>query len=215
MNTPLEKVFQGFETDNIPFPFKEQFLATPDRPYDVVLEGVMHEIWHRPAWLGPLFKYLGKLGVLVPQAGKNIPTTLEVVPGVDTKGRPYHEWNRTFSFPRPIKFNTTVVFDEKWEDIADQVGPGKRLHMVWAGRYHPPGTFTLNTISNGLRLFGRVWYLPRWLWNTLLGRVDFVQTAHPERENQVDVDLRIIHPWLGEVFGYRGTFIPKRIMKKV
>ena len=35
-----------------------------------------------------------------------------------------------------------------------------------------------------------------------------------EGGNGVDVDLRVIHPIFGEVFGYRGTFQTVRYPKK-
>lgn len=205
MNTPLAKVFAGHE-ETIPVAFKEQFLATPERDYDVVLEGVMHKIWHRPRWLKPLFYFLGKLGILVPKTGENIPARLEVLPGYLPDGAAYHEWNRTFAFEKPIRFFTRVVYDERQDNLADLVGPGYRLHMVWKGQYIPPRGFTLDTITNAVRIGNRVLYLPRWIWLPLLGRVQFMQTARADAEDTVDVDLRILHPLFGEVFGYQGTF---------
>lgn len=195
----------GHENE-LPIAFHDQFLATPEREYDVVLEGVMHRIWHRPRWLKPLFIFLGKLGILVPRTGEAIPTKLEVVPGYLENGEPFHEWNRTFAFDNPIDFKTRVVFDKRQDNLADLVGPDYRLHMVWKGRYIPPRTFTLETVTNAIRLGRKVYYLPRWLWLPLLGRVEFAQTARPEAEDTVDVDLRIKHPIFGEVFGYQGTF---------
>lgn len=211
-NTPLIKVFEGYETV-VPFAFKEQFLATPEREYDIVLEGKMHEIWHRPKWLKPLFILLGWLGILVPVTGKDVPARLGVVPGVSPDGEPFHEWNRTFDLPKPVHFNTTVVYDPKLKNIADLVGPGKSLHMVWDGVFSPPDKFTLDTISNAVRFGRRVFYLPKWLWALLFGRVKFVQRAHSLEGDKVDVDLRIIHPMFGEVFGYRGTFQTVRYPK--
>lgn len=48
MNTPLAPVFAGHDPEDLPLAFREQFLATPERQYEVVLEGVMHEIRHLP-----------------------------------------------------------------------------------------------------------------------------------------------------------------------
>lgn len=205
-SSPMDAVFAKHSGCPIPDAFKEQFLATPERDYDVVLEGVMHRIWHRPAWLKPLYVLLGWLGILVPRQGQNIPTKLVVVPGYLPNGEPYHEWNRTFAFDPPIQFNTTVVFDTKIGNIADQVGRGRFLHMVWDGKFLPPRSLTLDTITNAIRIRGRIFYLPKWVWLLLLGRVKFIQQAHPDDESVVDVDLRIVHPVLGEVFGYSGTF---------
>ena len=213
-STPLQKVFIGHET-TMPFAFKEQFLATPERDYDVVLEGVMHKIWHHPRWLKPLFFLLGKLGILVPQTGENIPTKLEVVPGYFANGQPYHEWNRIFAFPKPSHFNTAVVYDEQWQNIADLVGNGRFLHMVWDSQFIPPRNFTLRTITNALRFRGKLYYLPTWLWALLFGRVKFIQQAYEQEPDKVDIDLRVIHPIFGEVFGYQGTFRTVRYDKNI
>jgi hypothetical protein len=212
LNTPLTKVFSGYE-HSLPVAFEDQFLATPERTYDVILKGVMHRIWHRPKWLKPLFIFLGWLGILVSRMGGAIPTTLTVVPGYLPNGDPYHEWNRTFAFDEPIYFNTRVIYDKRQDNLADLVGPGYCLHMVWKGQYLPPRTFTLETVTNAIRLGDQVIYLPKWLWLPLLGRVQFVQMAREEAEDTVDVDLRIIHPLFGEVFGYQGMFQAVRYAK--
>jgi hypothetical protein len=214
MNTPLAKVFVGQE-ESLPIAFIDQFLATPEREYEVILEGVMHRIWHRPKWLSPLFVLLGWLGILVPRTGEAIPTKLVVVPGYLPNGEPYHEWNRTFAFDPPLYFNTRVVFDSVQNNLADLVGPEFRLHMIWKGQYIPPRTFTLDTVTNAIRLGGKVFYLPKWIWLPLLGRVKFSQVARAEAEDTVDVDLRIVHPLFGEVFGYQGTFQTVRYVKGV
>lgn len=213
MNTPLAKVFTGYAESGLPLAFAEQFLATPERSYNVVLEGVMHRIWHQPTWLKPLFVALGSLGILVPQTGQGIPTKLEVLPGYLPNGAAYHAWNRTFAFAKPIHFNTRVIYDERQDNLADLVGPDYRLHMVWQGRYTPPNTFTLETVTNAIRLGEHIFYLPKWIWLPLLGRVQFVQTARAEAPDTIDVDLRVVHPFFGEVFGYQGTFRAVRYPK--
>lgn len=212
MSSPLASVFAGYE-EQLPEAFTSQFLATPERDYDVVLEGEMHRIWYRPSWLKPLFVLLGWMGILVPKVGDAIPTKLVVVPGYLPNGEPYHEWNRTFDFSPPILFNTRVIYDRKKSNLADLVGPGYRLHMVWKGTFLPPRSFTLETVTNAIRIGGHVWYLPKWIWLPLLGRVQFIQTAREEAEDTVDVDLRVIQPLFGEVFGYQGTFQAVRYPK--
>jgi hypothetical protein len=145
--------------------------------------------------------------------GEDIPTNLVVKPGYFEDGQPYHEWNRTFAFKRPVSFNTTVVYDERWDNLADEVGVGRFLHMVWEGKFIPPRSFTLATITNAFRIGGRLWYLPKWLWLFLFGRVKFIQQSHEDDDSKVDVDLRILHPLFGEVFGYTGTFEAVRYEK--
>jgi hypothetical protein len=85
--------------------------------------------------------------------------------------------------------------------------------MVWDGKFIPPHTFTLDTITNAIRVRDKVIYLPQWLWAMLLGRVKFIQHAYEDEPDKVDVDLRIVHPLFGEVFGYNGTFRTVRYQK--
>ncbi len=77
--SPLEPVFAGYT--HIPHAFAEQFFHGEDRPYGMTLEGVMHRIWHRPAVLGPVFRLLGKLGILVPYNAEDVSTSLVVQSG--------------------------------------------------------------------------------------------------------------------------------------
>ena len=140
----------------------------------MVLVGEMEEITF-PRLLTPLFQLLGQRGMLVPRRGRNIPATLHVVPRRLADGTPVHEWNRTFAFQPPIRFDTTIVWDAAHDDLADLVGRPRMLRMVWSARFEPPGTFTLRSIANGLIVRNRVIWLPRWLWRLALGSVDFTQ----------------------------------------
>jgi Domain of unknown function (DUF4166) len=205
--SPLEPVFAGNE-GHVPFAFREQFLASPDASFDVVLRGKMHRIWRRPRWLDPLFKALGGARILVPETGSNVPTVLRVLARRNSAGRPYHVWYRTFWFPnhRPVPFPTTIVYDPAIDHVVDLVGPKNMLYMVWKARFTPPGTFTLNTHSIAIRLMGRRIWLPRLVWRWALGVVRFVQRVDENQDDTVHVELIISHPLLGDFFGYNGTF---------
>src|SRR5205823_12419537 len=92
--SPLEPIFAPF-ADQIPLAFREQFLHSVQHPYGMALEGVMHTVWHKPGWLSPVYWGLGKLGILVPYNGHDVPTTLIVEPGIFSNGQLYHRWKRT------------------------------------------------------------------------------------------------------------------------
>jgi hypothetical protein len=202
--SPLEPIFAGYP--HIPFAFVEQFLHGDDLPYRVTLDGVMHRIWHRPAVLGPLFWALAKLGILVPYNAAGVPTTLTVRPGRDQRDGVYHVWDRTLAFPKPIRFKTTIIYDQALGKVVDLVGPRDVLYMVWEAKFHPPNRFTLDTHSCAIRVGPRKLWMPRWLWKFLLGTVTFTQTAKEPEGDTVSVDLLITHPLFGKIFGYVGTF---------
>ncbi|MEN0021570.1 MAG: DUF4166 domain-containing protein [Planctomycetota bacterium] len=203
-HSPLEHVFAG--AASVPFAFAEQFLHGKHLPYGMRLDGVMHRIWHRPRLLTPLFWLLGKLGILVPFQAQDVPTTLVVTPGHNERDGLYHVWDRTLEFDPPIRFRTTIIYDNKLDKVVDLVGPGDRLYMVWDGQFHEPDRFTLDTHSIALRLFGREWWLPKPIWKFFFGTVVFSQVASAENPAEVKIDLLIKHPLFGRIFGYEGTF---------
>jgi len=203
--SPLEPIF-AFERESVPPAFRAQFLHSPDDPFRVVLEGRLHEIWHKPRWLKPLFWALGQAGILVPKSGHNIPSTLEVIPARHPNGEPYHRWNRTLQFTPPVHFNTTIVYDPETRYVADLVGPHDFLYLVWKAKFWPPSTFTLDTEACAAQIGRQKLWLPRWLWPLLLGVVRFVQKADLDTEDTVHIELIISHPLFGDFFGYTGTF---------
>lgn len=211
--SPLEPVFSG--QARMPHAFAEQFLHSDEYPYGMRLEGVMHRIWHRPAALGPMFRLLGKLGLLVPHNGDEVPTTLVVWPGRDATDGLYHVWDRTFAFDRPVRLRTTIIYDPERGEVVDLVGPGNVLYMAWDARFHPPDRFTLDTRSCAFRIGSRKLWMPRWLWKLLLGTVTFSQVAESAKGDTIRVDLLVNHPLFGRIFGYEGTFRTVRTEKPV
>lgn len=211
LQSPLDPVFAGH--DEIPFAFREQFFHRADLPYGMRLEGVMHRVWHRPRALGPLFRLLGRIGVLVPETGEEVPTTLTVRPGRSRRDGVYHVWDRTFAFARTVRFRTTIIYDPRIGQVVDLVGPRDWLYMVWKARFHPPTRFTLDTEACALRIGGRTLWMPAWMWKLLLGTVTFSQVADSTDGDTVRIDLRIDHPLFGRIFGYTGTFRTVRTTK--
>lgn len=209
MASPLDPIFGAVDAP-IPAAFRTQFLHSVDDPARVVLEGILHHVWHRPGWLAPLFRLLGRLHILVPDTGLEVPTTLEVITGRLSDGRPLHIWQRTMHFPTVRYFPTTIVYDAERHRVVDLVGPRNALHMVWRAKFHPPDTFTLETDSCGIDLWGQVRWFPKWLWPWLLGIVEFVQRAASLEGDRIDIEIVIRHPLLGRVFGYDGTFRVRR-----
>jgi Domain of unknown function (DUF4166) len=210
--SPLEPIFAPF-AGQIPLAFREQFLYSADAPYGMTLEGVMHAIWHKPAWLSPIYWVLGRLGILAPYNAREVPTTLKVVPGVFPSGQLFHRWERTLRFPKPVQFNTTIVYDQRLREVVDLVGRGDHLYMVWTCRFVPPRRFTLDTRACALRFGSHLLWLPRWLWRLTLGTVRFTQDVDEAHDDTVHIDLLITHPILSEIFGYQGTFRTVRTPK--
>jgi hypothetical protein len=202
--SPLELVFA--DQERVPFAFHEQFLHDDSLPYGMTLQGTMHQIWHRPTILRPLFWALGKIGILVPRPAKNVPTTLVVTPGRSERDGIFHIWDRTLAFEKPVRFRTTIIYDPKIGKVVDLVGPRDSIYMVWEAKFIPPDTFTLDTYACAFRVRGQKLWLPRWMWMFLLGTVTFNQRVDPNQVDTVHIHLLISHPLFGRIFGYEGTF---------
>jgi hypothetical protein len=210
--SPFEPAFASY-LGEIPESFREQFLHSPDDPFHVVLDGHM-DIWYRPQWLYPLFWALEKVGILVSETGNDIPIKLVVRAEYDRNNRPVHFWNRTFKFKTERYFNTILPYDYELGEVGDFIGKWKFVYIVWEARYHPPQKFTLDTKLCAFHFGNRFFWLPRWVWERLFGILHCDQVAHDLKGNTYDLDLVIRHPWLGDVFGYRGKFQTTRIPKE-
>lgn len=194
----------------LPPAFREQFLLSPEAPYQIVLEGQMHRIWHRPRWLGPLFWTLGKFNILVSETGENISTRVVIAAGRDTHGQPYQTWKRMFRFQKPRYFNTRVVYDPHVQRAAECVGPAGVLRMVDDVQFHPPAMLEMNVYAWVLQLGRWRLQMPRGLGRWLFMVVHTLQRADDSHGDTFHVDLKVSHPLLGPVFGYEGTFQIKR-----
>ncbi|WP_420628958.1 DUF4166 domain-containing protein [Candidatus Leptofilum sp.] len=204
MKSPLSPILEDIET--LPEAFKIQFLHSPELDYDVVLEGVLTEVWFRPIWLAPLFWLLERLGILIAERANSIKTTLKVVAIYDENGFPYHLWFRRFYGAKVKKFDVKVIFDRASKQAVDLVGLKGFLALAWDVRFAPPDTIKLDVVGAGIRYRDRIFWLPNWLWPIFLGREEFIQKVDFPKADQVSIHLLIKHPLFGSVFSYKGTF---------
>ncbi len=209
ITSPFGPVLEPY-ADVLPPAFRDQFLLSAEAPYQIVLAGQMHRIWHRPHWLGPLFWTLGKFNILVAETGENISTRVVISSSRDSHGQPYQTWKRMFRFQNPRYFNTRVVYDPLAKRAAECVGPAGVLHMVEDVQFHLPAMLEMNVYAWVLQLGRWRLQMPRGLGRWLFMVVHSIQHADENRSDTIHIDLKVSHPLLGPVFGYEGTFQIKR-----
>lgn len=223
MDSPFEPAFASAGYD-LPEQFRAEFLVGPDSPFRVTLEGSM-EIWQRHRLLGPVYRLLGRAGVLLGATGTDIPTTVAIEPGRDARGAPYHILRRIFGFATPVRFDTLTTYDAARRCLLDHTGPGGCLLLFWQARYtlaspagatgefarDTPAELNLVALGFALALGSHVVPLPRRLWPLLMGVPRFSQRALSDPPGGIFVDFAIGHPLLGDLFGYRGTFRVVRV----
>ena len=201
--SPWEPIFaDSFE--GMPEQFRNQFLRAPEEAFVPVMSGTVR-VWHRPHWLGPVFRRLAREGILVASEGEHVAMTLTMVPRRAADGRPYNLCARTFEFGPPAHFDTVKLWDARLSRLVEYVGRSRRLFVVWRTTQAAPGLISFETERIALVVRTRRFWLPDWFWRACIGVTRFVQAANPDGRT-IDIRFRLTQSLLGDVFGYEGTF---------
>jgi hypothetical protein len=206
---PFSPLLEPIATQ-LPLSFREQYLIPVDAPYQVVLGGHMARVWHRPAWLWPVFWFLARGDVLFPETGENIPTTLIITATRDPNGIPIEIWQRTFHFPHQNRrrYTSTMRYDPGTKCVVELQGPGNIFQEDAQVRFTPPATIEWRTVASTLRIGRLRLQLPRRAWIS----AHIVQQADLARVDTSHITLTLTHGLLGPIFGYEGTFrVARRI----
>jgi hypothetical protein len=100
-----------------------------------------------------------------------------------------------------------MTYDERLARILEGIGPGGALAIAWETRFEPPSTLHLDAAGWVLRLGLLRLRLPAWL----LGSGRAFEKADVSVPGVIRIDFTVSHPFLGDVFGYAGTFTVTRM----
>jgi hypothetical protein len=207
LNSPFDTAFQPAGralAETLAPAYRDQYLLTAEADYRVILGGQMEAIWHRPRWLWPIFWLVAQGDMLFPEQGKAIPTVVTITAGRDERGLPFHRWERRFRFKRRHRsFNSLMVFDPEAGEVVEIQGPGGLLQTTSKVVADPDfRTLEFLPIKSVLKIGPLRLALPKGLWIT----THAVERLDPARDDTIHVDFTVSHPWLGDIFGYRGQF---------
>lgn len=167
----------------------------------------MDRIWHRPAWLWPIFWLLTRPSILFPEVGIDVPATMLIVAGRDRRGQPCQRWDRTFAFRTPRRFDAVMGFDPERGQVVELFGRRELLEITWDVHFHPPDTMEIATRRVALRLGRHRLPIPRPLCVAVRAEERAV------RDDLITIDLKLSVPLLGTIFGYEGSFRLRRIAR--
>ena len=206
-------MFSPFERDlastDIPEVLRQQYLYSVDAPYTVIFEGDADRVWHKPRWLTAFFWFLTWFQIFFPEVGEKIPTRLHIIGGRDSLGNPIHRWNRTFRFiKRDRYFNAVMAYDERFQKVIEKMGPFGALKIFWRIEFTNSNQLTISSVKCCIDLWRFRIFLPLFLYPTVVAR----ETALSE--NKIYLELVASHPWLGDIFGYSGTFSQRKLEHK-
>lgn len=164
--------------------------------------GMMETVWHGPRYVLP-FLYIGAWrNIMFPARGKQIPFTIENYAYVDSFGRETVTWIRKFQFSKKTRrFDATMIFSQARNRIVDYLGTHQHLAV----------DIDISVAENGgLRLrSGEQRFYERFLgfrFPMLFSGYAEVCEWFDDTEGRFKIEVAVKNRWLGELFGYRGSF---------
>ncbi|MDN4501254.1 DUF4166 domain-containing protein [Alteromonadaceae bacterium BrNp21-10] len=191
---PMFKSIFGEDWDSLPPVMKKHYANRPYSDEVTTVEGVLDVFCKPPLlWLSPLMKLLGQIPTF---NENNVPVTVRFESDLNSKA--FH-FNRRFNFPNRIPY----VFYSRMLQIKDnevieimRFGLGWKMKISWDGE-----KVVLSHKGYAIQLFGHLIPLPLTM---LMGAGN--ATEYPVDDNTFDMEVSIVHPWWGEMYGYKGRF---------
>ncbi|WP_017591890.1 DUF4166 domain-containing protein [Nocardiopsis potens] len=181
---------------------RQRFSAGLDSGTSCIGRGTMDRIWHGGAAVRPFLALGAVRNILVPEAGRDVPFTIENVPYTDARGREAVTFVRTFLLPgRPRRFDAAMVYSPERGCIVDYLGT--HHHLACDLFPEPDGRGGLVIRSGPLRF--REGPLDAGVPAPLGGAAE-VRERYDERAGRFRISVRVTNPLLGPVFGYQGSF---------
>ncbi|MEU2376288.1 DUF4166 domain-containing protein [Streptomyces misionensis] len=164
--------------------------------------GVMHRIWHGPAYVKPFLALGATRNILVPRAGRDIPFVIENVPYTDTFGRETVSFVRTFDLPgRPRRFDAQMVLSPKGDRILDYLGTHQHLASELHFAAEPDGSLLIRSGEHRFREGPVDVRVPE-----LLGATAEVRESFDDATGRFRVRVSVVNRRFGPLFGYEGSF---------
>ncbi|VAW75752.1 hypothetical protein MNBD_GAMMA15-2465 [hydrothermal vent metagenome] len=197
---PIFRSIFGKQWDLLPQVMKKHYANRPYSTDKVTVEGELDVICRSyMKLLRPFYRILGSVPAVTEY---RVPVTVSFDSSFDTNA--FH-FNRTFHFRNrnPYSFRSRMV-----QTRGNEVTEIMRFGICWRMRYlWGNGKVTLQHKGYALNVFGYFIPLPI---TFILGRGDAEET--PVDDDHFDMNVKITHPWFGEVYSYAGRF---RVIKSL
>jgi hypothetical protein len=162
-----------------------------------------------PWWMQWPLNGLRLCGALVNRRGSKLRTRVVSQMEAHKSGQSKQYWHRTIEFPdgKKIHFKSHFTLQKKRNELIEftspLVGISVKLHVDEQERLHYESNAYVLKLGKYLIPFPDRW---------LLGRAFIVETANSD--GSFDMNFRLEHAMLGEVFSYRGCFLTSHDSKE-
>lgn len=199
----MTSVFQcalGADFDRLHPQLRRRFGVDGDTDVGCVGTGVMERVWRGPAVTAPFLR-LGTLRhILFPEAGIDVPFTIENYAYTDSYRRPTLTFVRTFQVAthRRRRFDATMVYSPRRGILVDYLGTHQHLAVDLHLDVDATGALT---IRSGTQRFRGGMPCPA----ALTGQAR-LREWYDDRTGRFGIEVRVTNPVVGPVFGYTGSF---------
>lgn len=191
---PIFKSIFGESWNDLPLIMKKHYANKPYTEQVITVKGRLNVFCKPPlSWLSPLMRLMGQIPAF---NANNVPVTVRFESDFHSKS--FH-FNRAFNFrDRKTYIFHSRMFQIKENEVIEimKFGLGWKMHYSWDGE-----KVVLEHRGYALQVLGHLIPLPL---SILMGAGHAVE--YPVDDNTFDMEVRITHPWWGEVYGYKGRF---------
>ncbi|MFC4496123.1 DUF4166 domain-containing protein [Streptomyces ovatisporus] len=164
--------------------------------------GRMDRIWHGRGFVRPFLALGGSRNILVPEAGRDIPFTIENFPYRDSYGRETVTFVRTFEFPRRARrFDATMVHSAERGCIVDYLGTHQHLATDLHLEVDGAGALVIRSGEHRFREGPVDVRVPE-----LLAGDAVVRESYDEKAGRFRIQVHVGNRRFGPLFGYEGSF---------
>lgn len=197
--TVLHRALGDSFTDLHPM-IQRRFGLNPDGGEASIGTGVMTRVWHAPFTL-PFLHVGATRHIMFPEQRQNVPFTIENYAFVDDLGRDTLSLVRTFTLPRPRRFDAYMVWSEARGRVVDYLGSHQHLAVDISATVSERGGLTLR--SGAQRFYeGPLGFdFPM----VLSGYAD-VEEWFDDHAGVFRIRIGVTNPVFGPLFGYEGAF---------
>lgn len=164
--------------------------------------GIMTKVWHGRAYTLPFLKWGTSKNILFPEAGKDVPFSIENYAYKDSLGRETVTFIRKFKFPNVLRrFDATMIYSKQRKRIVDYLGTHQQMAVDIDFSVAENGGMQLE--SGEQRIYGHL--LNFKCPELILGKAKVCEWFD-ESIDKFRISVSVVNVKWGKLFGYEGIF---------
>jgi len=191
----------GADFDRLHPRIRERFTLTSDARRAAIGRGTMAEVWRGRFYTLPFLRVGTWRNIMFPEHGRDVPFEIENWAYRDALGRETVTWLRTFHTRRTRRFDAYMIYSERRGRIVDYMGTHQHLAVDIALAVDERGGLRLR--SGAQRFYeGPVAFR----FPLFFSGVADVCEWFDDTTGRYRIDVAVMNPVWGRLFGYRGSF---------